>query len=111
MNEPRQYSMFKRLLRWFDNGIEPDSAVLKVGQNHVDWVRVIPFALLHLACLAVIWVDWSVFAVAVAVFLYGIRMFAITGFYHRYFSHKAFRTSRPVQFIFAVLGASPCCIG
>jgi stearoyl-CoA desaturase (delta-9 desaturase) len=54
----------------------------------------------------VIWVDWSVFAVGVAVFLYALRMFAITGFYHRYFSHKSFRTSRPVQLIFAVLGAS-----
>ena len=38
--------------------------------------------------------------------LYAVRMFAITGFYHRYFSHKAFRTSRPVQFVFAVLGAA-----
>jgi stearoyl-CoA desaturase (delta-9 desaturase) len=33
-------------------------------------------------------------------------MFAITGFYHRYFSHKAFKTSRIIQFIFAVIGAS-----
>ncbi|BFN14294.1 hypothetical protein MspRI1_23050 [Marinobacter sp. RI1] len=33
-------------------------------------------------------------------------MFAITGFYHRYFSHKTFKTSRPAQFVFAVLGAS-----
>jgi stearoyl-CoA desaturase (delta-9 desaturase) len=33
-------------------------------------------------------------------------MFAITGFYHRYFAHKAFKTSRPVQFAFAVVGAA-----
>jgi stearoyl-CoA desaturase (delta-9 desaturase) len=33
-------------------------------------------------------------------------MLAITAFYHRYFSHRAFRTSRAVQFAFAVLGAS-----
>ncbi|MDH5564156.1 MAG: acyl-CoA desaturase, partial [Nitrospirota bacterium] len=39
-------------------------------------------------------------------FLYALRMFAITGFYHRYFSHKTFRTSRALQFIFAVIGAS-----
>jgi stearoyl-CoA desaturase (delta-9 desaturase) len=31
-------------------------------------------------------------------------MFSITGFYHRYFSHRSFRTSRPVQFVFAALG-------
>jgi stearoyl-CoA desaturase (delta-9 desaturase) len=31
-------------------------------------------------------------------------MFAITAFYHRYFSHRAFQTSRMGQFVFAVLG-------
>jgi len=39
-----------------------------------------------------------------AVALYWIRMFAITGFYHRYFSHRSFRTSRWTQFAFAILG-------
>ena len=33
-------------------------------------------------------------------------MFAITGFYHRYFSHRSFQTSRAMQFLFAVIGAS-----
>jgi stearoyl-CoA desaturase (delta-9 desaturase) len=33
-------------------------------------------------------------------------MFAITGFYHRYFSHRAFKTSRLVQFVFALIGCS-----
>jgi stearoyl-CoA desaturase (delta-9 desaturase) len=51
-------------------------------------------------------VGWSWFAVAAAVALYLVRMFAITAFYHRYFSHKAFRTSRFMQFLFAVLGNS-----
>ena len=45
-------------------------------------------------------------AIGVAVALYALRMFAITAFYHRYFSHRAFRTSRAVQFVFALLGAS-----
>ena len=58
----------------------------------------LPFIALHLACLGVIWVGWSPVAVAVAVALYALRMFAITGFYHRYFSHRAFRTSRAMQF-------------
>jgi stearoyl-CoA desaturase (delta-9 desaturase) len=31
-------------------------------------------------------------------------MFLVTGFYHRYFSHKTFQTSRPVQFLAAFLG-------
>jgi stearoyl-CoA desaturase (delta-9 desaturase) len=31
-------------------------------------------------------------------------MFAVTGFYHRYFSHRTFKTSRLAQFIFAIIG-------
>jgi stearoyl-CoA desaturase (delta-9 desaturase) len=33
-------------------------------------------------------------------------MFAITGGYHRYFSHRSYKTSRVFQFILAVLGTS-----
>jgi stearoyl-CoA desaturase (delta-9 desaturase) len=41
-----------------------------------------------------------------AVALYIVRMFAITGFYHRYFSHRTFKTSRATQFAFALVGAA-----
>ena len=92
------------LLRWFDNnaGALPDDR----DNRKIDWLRTIPFIALHTAGLTVFWVGISPVAVGVALGLYVIRMFAITGFYHRYFSHKAFRTSRPVQFLFALLGAS-----
>ena len=43
-------------------------------------------------------------ALAVMTFLYFERMFYITGFYHRYFSHRSYQVSRPWQFIFAILG-------
>ncbi len=72
----------------------------------VDWARVAPFIGIHLMCLGPIWVGWSWTAVGVAVALYWIRAFAITAFYHRYFSHRTFRTSRFLQFLYAVLGAS-----
>jgi len=74
--------------------------------ERVDWQRTLPFIFLHLGCLGVIWVGWSWVAVGAAAALYLIRMFAITGFYHRYFSHRTFRTSRTAQFIFAVIGNS-----
>lgn len=37
--------------------------------------------------------------------LYGIRMFGITGVYHRYFAHKTYKTSRPFQLCLACVGA------
>lgn len=88
-----------------------DSATLS-SQGEIDEstrlepVRLIPYLILHGGCLGVVWVGWSWTAVAVAAALYLVRMFAITGFYHRYFSHRTFRTSRWAQFLFAVLGNS-----
>jgi stearoyl-CoA desaturase (delta-9 desaturase) len=74
--------------------------------DRINWFRCLPFLLLHLACLAVWWVGWSGFALCTALGLYVVRMFAITGIYHRYFSHRTYRTSRWMQFVFALLGAS-----
>ena len=66
----------------------------------------LPFVSVHVVCLAVIWVGWSVFALSMAFAMYLVRAFGITAFYHRFFSHHAFKTSRPVQFAGAVLGSS-----
>jgi stearoyl-CoA desaturase (delta-9 desaturase) len=88
---------------WFDSAAGP---AVGTEPHSIDWLRVIPYLGMHLACLGVFWVGWSPVALAVAAALYAIRMVAITGFYHRYFSHRSFRTSRPVQFLFAVLGAA-----
>ena len=94
----------RKLLLWFDASAQDTSEM--TDTDTVDWVRVLPFIVVHGACVAVIWVGWSWTALGVAVGLYVVRMFAITGFYHRYFSHRTFKTSRVVQFIFAVVGAS-----
>ncbi len=92
------------LARWIDTsaGGEPNPNAIQ----ETDWLRVIPYAAVHLMCLGVIWVGWSPVALAVAIAMYFIRMFAITGFYHRYFSHRTFKTSRAAQFIFAMAGNS-----
>jgi stearoyl-CoA desaturase (delta-9 desaturase) len=96
--------LLRALVRWFDAGAsEAEPVAVRDG---IDWARILPFIGMHLACLGVIWVGVSATAVAVAIALYVLRMFAITGFYHRYFSHRSFKTSRPAQFVFAVLGAS-----
>ncbi|MEO7598320.1 MAG: acyl-CoA desaturase, partial [Opitutus sp.] len=79
---------------------------MRAEADRIDWVRCIPFIVLHAGCLGVLWVGWSGFAVGAAVFLYFFRMFAVTGIYHRYFSHKTYSTSRVGQFILAVWGAT-----
>ena len=69
--------------------------------------RVIPvlyFGAIHLACLGVIWVGISWTAVIVCLALWALRMFAVTGGYHRYFSHRSYSTSRPFRFVLGVLG-------
>ena len=87
---------------WYDNAWSPNND--PANQHGTDWARVASFAFLHLGCLGIIWVGWSPIAVAVAAVLYAARVTFITGFYHRYFSHKTFKTSRVMQFVFAVLG-------
>ena len=101
MFQPKQ-SLFASFISWFDNA----ATSADTNSHRIDWWRVIPFVLMHLACFALIWVGFSVFALIFAIALYAVRMFAITGFYHRYFAHKAFQTSRFGQFIFAILGAT-----
>jgi len=56
------------------------------------------------AIVGVILCGFSWQGVALAVVSYFIRMFVVTATYHRYFSHRAFKTSRWFQFVMA-LGA------
>ena len=101
----KKSSFLLSLWRWFDADASADQ-IVDVDAKKVDWFRILPFVIMHLMCLGVIWVGWSWFAFVTAGMLYVIRMFAITGFYHRYFSHKSFKTNRFWQFCFAVLGNS-----
>jgi stearoyl-CoA desaturase (delta-9 desaturase) len=91
------------MTQWVDSDYHPDGALaLKNKPEQVEWVRTLPFLILHLGCLGVIWTGWSWTAVLTAISLYFIRMFSVTGFFHRYFSHRTFSTSRFMQFVFAV---------
>src|SRR5262245_43612699 len=93
-----------RFTQWFDSDYKTGQVEMARKPRRVDWLRVIPFVAIHLGCFAVIWVGWSWTAVGVAMGLYLLRMFAITGFFHRYFSHRSFKTSRAMQFLFALAG-------
>lgn len=63
----------------------------------------IAFAVVHLIPLAAIWTGATLFDWIVCAVLYFGRMFWITGGYHRYFSHKSYKTSRWFQFVIAFM--------
>lgn len=91
--------------QWFDSDYFPEGAdAVRQRPDRFEFRRCLPFVFLHAGCLGVFAVGGSWTAVAVAVLLYFVRMFAITGFYHRYFAHRTFRTSRAMQLLFAVAG-------
>ncbi len=96
------------LLKIFDNNYAEKYYQKQKGVDGdtIDWFRVIPFILIHFGALAALWTHFEWYLVWVALILFVIRMFAITGFYHRYFAHKTFKTSRLMQFIFAFIGST-----
>lgn len=61
------------------------------------------FALVHLLPLGAIWTGATLFDWIVCAVLYFGRMFWVTGGYHRYFSHKSYKTSRWFQFVIAFM--------
>jgi stearoyl-CoA desaturase (delta-9 desaturase) len=61
---------------------------------------------IHASCLFALVTGVSAGDLALCAATFFLRMFAITGGYHRYFAHKTYKTSRPFQLALAVLGCS-----
>jgi stearoyl-CoA desaturase (delta-9 desaturase) len=85
---------------------EKEAPVFATDSEHGFSYKVIPFYLMHLACFAVLLVGVSWTAVLVCIGLYALRMWGLTAGYHRYFSHRSFKTSRFFQFLLALLGTT-----
>ena len=66
----------------------------------------VPFLLFHVAALSVFWVKFHWWYPLACLLLYGVRMFFVTAGYHRYFSHRSFKTSRWFQFVIAFMAMS-----
>lgn len=71
--------------------------------DDIIYPSTIPFILIHLAGFAAIWTGVTIEALVMMAVLYFVRIFAIGAAYHRYFSHRAFSTSRWFQFVLAFL--------
>lgn len=63
----------------------------------------ISFTIVHLLPLLAIYTGATFFDWMVCIFLYFMRMFWVTGGYHRYFAHRSYKTSRLFQFIIAFM--------
>lgn len=74
--------------------------------DSINWLSGLPFILLHISCLLIFWAGFSWMALAALLISYTVRMFGITAGFHRYFSHRTFKTSRFFQFCLAFLGTS-----
>ena len=80
---------------------EPDDL-----SNRVEWFRCLPFIIIHLLAVSAFFYPVTLYCVLLAVTSYSLRMFTITAFYHRYFSHRSFKTGRVVQFMGAFIACS-----
>ena len=74
--------------------------------DDIIYPSAVPFVLVHLSCFGAIWSGVSWQAILICVTLYWVRIFAIGAGYHRYFSHRAYSTSRAFQFVLAFLAQS-----
>lgn len=66
----------------------------------------IPILAMHAGLVLLCFTGFSGAAVIALAVTYVLRVFALTGGYHRYFSHRAYKTSRGFQFVLAFLGTT-----
>lgn len=76
------------------------------GMREVDYYLLAQVGFVHVACLLVWQVGFSLAAVATCLTLYAVRMFGVTAGYHRYFAHRTYQTSRVFQFVLGLLATS-----
>jgi stearoyl-CoA desaturase (Delta-9 desaturase) len=92
-----------------------DIAVVAASNGTVDsaqrqsWISIyfnsatIGFWAIHaIAVFGILYLGWSWSGFALAWLLYLPRMFFVTAGYHRYFSHRSFKTSRVFQLLLAI---------
>ena len=93
---------------------EPDDTVSRMTEHSApatsfrDRVRgsgyVLPFVLVHVGAAAALLQGFSAEGVLLFATVFSLQAFGVTAGYHRYFSHRSFKTSRGFQLVLATLG-------
>jgi len=84
------------------DSIDHDRCSIRAGG--LDYLALTQFIVLHAGCLLLLWVGVSWVATAACLAFYGLRIFAVSAGYHRYFSHRSYKTNRIFQFLLAFVG-------
>ncbi len=71
--------------------------------SRISVIHSLPFFLVHFAVLAVFFIPFHWYYLFACLGIFLVRMFFVTAGYHRYFSHRSFKTSRVFQFMIAFI--------
>src|SRR6266699_552172 len=71
--------------------------------SRISLLLSLPFALIHVAALLIFFIPFHWYYLVTCLVLLVVRMFFVTAGYHRYFSHRSFKTSRVFQFVIAFM--------
>ena len=82
------------------------SNLLENDDEKIVWQDTPLFIFMHTVALYTLLFHFEWKWVGLAVASYYLRMFALSAGFHRYFSHRSFKTSRPFAFLLAFLGES-----
>ncbi|MEM7449378.1 MAG: acyl-CoA desaturase [Myxococcota bacterium] len=90
------------------DSVEIDSLEIipRQSKNSYQWSGSLTFVLAHLAVFGALWSGVNTQSLVLCFVLFTVRMLFVTAFYHRYFAHRTYKTSRVLQFIFAFLAQS-----
>jgi stearoyl-CoA desaturase (delta-9 desaturase) len=80
---------------------EPDGLWLRFGGFNA-----VAYWAIHASCLLAFYTGVNTTDLILFAFTFWVRMFGITAGFHRYFSHRSYKTSRAMQFVLAVIGTS-----
>src|SRR5438034_7696334 len=74
--------------------------------SRISALHSLPFILVHLAAFLIFFMPFHWYDLVACLALLVVRMFFVTAGYHRYFSHRSFKTSRVFQFVIAFMAMS-----
>src|SRR5207245_9603052 len=75
-------------------------------KEKINWLSSMPFFGFHALAAAALLIGVDRASLLLCSVLYFVRMFFITAGYHRYFSHRSFKTGRTMQFLLALGGTT-----